>query len=515
MTSSDRQAFFEKYAPMAMEQQVRYGIPASVTLAQMALESGYGKGRAILEANNAFCVKAGSSKYWNEEGHYVLISDDRKDEKFRKYQTLEQSFNDHSQVLMGRHYAHCRSLASTDYEGWCKGLQSGASTGGRYASDSKYSASLMGIIESNGLQEYDQKALVLAKRQNHEVGYARGRDVQPPSMDGTATAAASQQISTIGYCLPVGDGSKIEVTSLYGHRDSPTAGASSNHKGIDIRAKYTDVFSMERGTVVAVGSDAKSGKFVMVEYERTDGRNYMVSYCHLDKIAVSKDQTVEAGQVIARSGATGVGTGPHLHLTVKQKDGDSYQHIDPLDYLAEISVRGGLTGKVVKSGNGFDLLASRRAGVDTTPTPHEVLLAQQAGTLNEQQRQNAEAAVSDGRHDGNTLAAFGGLGSNNILKQLMDGDGLMSGNGDLITTLLHAIFVSSLAMASMFGKGSSEARQDDGAREQEPETGEQRAATLIMRQRESVDAGKARQYAMMNFDAECPEQSQGTGQRLV
>ncbi len=53
----DKQAFFEKYAPIAIQQQIKYGIPASITLAQMAWESSYGTGKPALYSNNFFLVK--------------------------------------------------------------------------------------------------------------------------------------------------------------------------------------------------------------------------------------------------------------------------------------------------------------------------------------------------------------------------------------------------------------------------------------------------------------------------
>lgn len=98
MSDEERQAFFERYAPLAMEQQQKYGIPASVTLSQMALESGFGGSRLAREGNNFFGVKAGLQ--WIRDGKpFGYYSDDRPNEKFRHYGSPEESLRDHSRVL--------------------------------------------------------------------------------------------------------------------------------------------------------------------------------------------------------------------------------------------------------------------------------------------------------------------------------------------------------------------------------------------------------------------------------
>ena len=136
---------------MAIEQQQKFGIPASVTLAQMALESGWGEGRAIKEGNNAFCVKG------SYNGQYVLISDNAKNEKFRKYETLAQSFDDHSRLLMKDRY---RQAPGSDYKVWTAGIQKG---GYAYPPDG-YAEKLNSLIESNSLQRYDVMGLSPAQR---------------------------------------------------------------------------------------------------------------------------------------------------------------------------------------------------------------------------------------------------------------------------------------------------------------------------------------------------------------
>jgi len=506
--------FFETYKDMAIEQQKLYGIPASVTLAQMALESGWGTGRAIKEGNNAFCVKAGGSSYWNQEGHFILISDEKKDEKFRKYDSLQQSFDDHSKVLMGKHYAHCRKYASTDYQKWCYGLQSGESTGGKYAGDSGYSTKLISIIEKNGLSKYDRQAVEEARSMGKECGYARADGVKLRSSD---PDVSSSLYASGGYCMPL-DRDKIEVTSLFGHRSAPTPGASTEHNGVDIRAKFEELRSMEQGTVVSVGQQKGGGYFVMMEYARSDGHNYRVSYCHLDKdgILVEPGQRVYAGQPVARSGDSGVGTGPHLHLTVRQKNDDGkFTKLDPLKYLAEISVRGNLSTQVVKADTNKALIAGLKADADTSPTPADNLLAQQEKegqdfNLNDRQLDNAKKAAN--------LAAL--AKSDNPLEWLsymmtQNGeDGQMMSGG--LSGLISSIFMGAimLAMNLQYGDRQTPAQQ---LAEQKPEekASEQEHATLVHRDREGVDLEKIRQTASSEFEMLESSQEQSRGVRLA
>ena len=81
---SKNQEYAEKYAGYAMEQMRRYGIPASVTLAQGILESSNGQSQLARNENNHFGIKATPS-WIDEGGRYALYSDDRPNEKFCSY----------------------------------------------------------------------------------------------------------------------------------------------------------------------------------------------------------------------------------------------------------------------------------------------------------------------------------------------------------------------------------------------------------------------------------------------
>ena len=84
------------------------------------------------------------------------------------------------------------------------------------------------------------------------------------------------------------------------------------------------------GTVIKVGQDSRSGKFVTV---RTG--NYTISYCHLSQQLVKEKEFVSAGTIIAISGNTGASTGPHLHLTTK-KDGQAFNAAILLEYIKNL-----------------------------------------------------------------------------------------------------------------------------------------------------------------------------------
>ena len=119
----------------------------------------------------------------------------------------------------------------------------------------------------------------------------------------------------------------IRIGSGFGMRKHPIYHKRIMHNGIDLSARYENVYSMFPGTVVKVGQDGRSGKFVTV---RTG--DYTISYCHLSQQLVKEKDFVIAGKNIAVSGNTGASTGPHLHITTK-KDGKAF---DPAIFLKYI-----------------------------------------------------------------------------------------------------------------------------------------------------------------------------------
>jgi hypothetical protein len=268
------------------------------------------------------------------------------------------------------------------------------------------------------------------------------------------------------------------------------------------------------GRVVKVGSDRTSGNFAVVEYDRSDGAKWRVSYCHLDSVVVRQGDVVNAGQKLGVSGNTGNSTGPHLHLTVKRQDAGTteFKTVDPLNYLAEIAVRGNLTSTVVKKGTNTDLLASRKGGVDTSPTQADRVMAQ--AQLTPQQQQNAQAGAQltqrTGSNDPNTLLAY-------LMGQNNDDQTAYGQHGDIFSSLISGLFTSAIGMAIMLDQADQGEERTTSQVQNEPvqETEQQKAATLIQRKRDSVDPVQAREVAMMNFDAEYPEQQQNTGQRLA
>ena len=518
MANAQKAAFFEKYAPIAMEQQQKYGIPASVTLAQMYIESAGGTSRLAVEGNNYFGIKC--SRDWLAAGKpYSLHNDDKPNEKFCNYSSVEESVLHHSQFLMGDRYSKCRQCASDDYRGWATGLQSAG-----YATNRSYAALLVKDIEDYGLQKYDQMAITTATQ---PIGYARGEKVDiSGGLPLTAAAIPGNVIAAGTYLFPIEGQTNLVMSDGFGK--SPTGYRNHTHNGIDLVVEQgTAIVSTEAGVVVAVKNDMtehdsqavrqakgnQGGNYVVVEYPRADGSSYRVSYCHLTEngVAVNVGDKVDAGQVLGYSGSTGNSTGPHLHLTVKKSENGVYGNaMNPLDYLAEITVRGNIQGTVLQKGSNNDLLASRKDNVDVTPTPHEVLLAQQSGKgLTDEQRENAaQGAKLD--------AETGSNDPKNWLAYLMGQNNDHQQGGDLFSSLISGLFMAAMSMAMQLDHASNDTGQAVADTQQQPETEEQKNATLIRRERDSVDPDKARELATMNFDAEYPEQqSQGQGQRLA
>jgi LysM repeat protein len=142
------QEYIESHKDDAVREMLSSGVPASITLAQGMLESDNGNSDLAVTANNHFGIKCHED--WT--GPTYIKDDDKKDECFRKYETVLESYSDHSQFLRSKkRYAFLFDLKTTDYKGWAKGLKEAG-----YATDPHYPQRLLGIIEKNKLYEYDQ-----------------------------------------------------------------------------------------------------------------------------------------------------------------------------------------------------------------------------------------------------------------------------------------------------------------------------------------------------------------------
>ena len=154
-----RKEYIEKYSSLAIIQMHQYKIPASITLAQGILESNNGNSRLAVKANNHFGIKCHG---W--EGKKIFADDDKKNECFRNYKNVLESFVDHSLFLNKySRYEFLFDYKITDYKSWAKGLKKAG-----YATNSKYPELLIKIIEENKLYQFDRekidKNLISGKR---------------------------------------------------------------------------------------------------------------------------------------------------------------------------------------------------------------------------------------------------------------------------------------------------------------------------------------------------------------
>ena len=143
--------YIETFSDIAKAEMVAYGIPASITLAQGILESGFGKSELVLKTNNHFGIKCHNG--W--DGAYAYHDDDEKGECFRKYNHPMYSFRDHSVFLSSRaRYSSLFDLRRDNYKGWAKGLKAAG-----YATDPRYPQKLISFIERYDLNRFDREVL--------------------------------------------------------------------------------------------------------------------------------------------------------------------------------------------------------------------------------------------------------------------------------------------------------------------------------------------------------------------
>ena len=140
--------YVRRFSPIAIAEMRKYGIPASITLAQGLLESNAGESRLTKANSNHFGIKCFSKNCG--KNHCSNFTDDTHKDFFRKYPNAWESYRAHSLFLQGSRYKRLKKLNKRDYKAWAKGLKKCG-----YATDKRYAEKLIQIIEALDLAEYD------------------------------------------------------------------------------------------------------------------------------------------------------------------------------------------------------------------------------------------------------------------------------------------------------------------------------------------------------------------------
>ena len=167
------QEYIDQYKDLAIEEMLRYNIPASITLAQGIFESGAGRSELSVKGNNHFGIKCHG---WT--GRSVYHDDDTRNECFRAYDNVLQSYEDHSKFLRYNvRYNSLFTLQRTDYRGWAQGLKACG-----YATNPRYADKLIELIELYKLYELDKATSYdkfMAKRGGYDKPVSRGMSLHP------------------------------------------------------------------------------------------------------------------------------------------------------------------------------------------------------------------------------------------------------------------------------------------------------------------------------------------------
>lgn len=212
-----KEDYIQRFQQDALEDMKRTGVPASIKLAQGILESDCGNSRLASEANNHFGIKC--HKEWN--GETFIQDDDEKNECFRKYNTVLESYDDHSYFLRSRErYSSLFDLDITDYNAWAHGLKKAG-----YATNPNYAHQLIKIIEDFNLNSLDKTG-------------------QKIPITSTAVKPASPKPITASknFALPPSNSNKINNTPYVVARkgDSYYSIAASNNMALWQVLKYND-----------------------------------------------------------------------------------------------------------------------------------------------------------------------------------------------------------------------------------------------------------------------------------
>ena len=144
------------------------------------------------------------------------------------------------------------------------------------------------------------------------------------------TGVSESVTETLAYldAIPSGDPlhGQGQFSCAFGYRSDPITGQNSVHTGLDLRCPSgTPIYATATGTVIVSEAHATYGNYIQIDH----GNGYVTVYAHCTSLEVAVGDTVERGDLIAYSGATGRVTGKHLHYEVRLNN----QFLDPMDFM--------------------------------------------------------------------------------------------------------------------------------------------------------------------------------------
>ncbi len=178
----------------------------------------------------------------------------------------------------------------------------------------------------NQINEYEKDlAAQEAKIKQIEAEIRRQEEEARKKAEAAGQTYKTASLGDIKFIWPCPSSSRI--TSGFGGRSSPTEGASSNHKGIDIGAATgSNILAAASGTVTISTYSASAGNYVMISH----GGGVSTVYMHCSSRLVSAGDKVSQGDVIAKVGSTGYSTGPHLHFEIRNNG----SYVNPSKYVS-------------------------------------------------------------------------------------------------------------------------------------------------------------------------------------
>ena len=182
------------------------------------------------------------------------------------------------------------------------------------------------LDEQIAAAQKEYEAQVAAEKAAAEKAAQEAANKKNNSSNSSSNSNSSSSSSGSGRISMVWPCASTRVTSEFGKRNSPTAGASTYHKGIDIGASTgTAIYAAASGTVTEAGYSSSRGNYVVIYHSN----GVSTAYMHCSALYVSSGDKVSQGQTIAAVGSTGISTGPHLHFSVIE-DGT---YVNPRNYV--------------------------------------------------------------------------------------------------------------------------------------------------------------------------------------